>query len=544
MREFKELRNSSEEQERAAPYVGVARTILGKLKNRMVLGRILQDSDVQTLPDGTVITVTSRMHPSRFHLAQDDIHIAVPAAVGITYFAYEFITVTDIFTSIKFVPTTHEGVTSVHIISDSASAGFKVINNFVGPYPSNPLFGQYQNIWYDSRGDVVASGTSTARYAVKGNRSNTPLLVERQMRYITIDGSTYAPVGTEVIAAAKQGNYLIGITTLGDVIAWKIGEAGYSTTPAPMPAWVDDTLEAFWTFNEEGTKVISTQYAAIDSGWRESGYVEMELAVDDSGTVSVTLGRSKRASVDTRPIIAVDYDYIADSDQIIYATISKEYDTNLPASVFSKYIQIYSNEVLIKEFLIESAHPEYYETNDGVEWIGNVTAMDLRFRSYTWGYSQEHLKSGPNATIAATVKASILNGQKALSSTELFASADKPALAPIEIRGTYPFLLEELEVFAEANVTYANSFAISIHPVLKAWGLYTDFSSAYSSEEVKASLDYISIPVEDGDPVVTTHRALYDSARIAAPTMPEITSEWGTVMMGAASVWMKFRSAP
>jgi hypothetical protein len=43
----------------AAPYIGVARTLLGVLKNRMLMGGITSLTSTSTLPDGTVITVSS-----------------------------------------------------------------------------------------------------------------------------------------------------------------------------------------------------------------------------------------------------------------------------------------------------------------------------------------------------------------------------------------------------------------------------------------------------------------------------------------------------
>ena len=54
-----------------APYVGVARMLLGQLKNRMRLGGLAQLSRMVTLPDGTQITVTSRF-------GQDSIAIVPP----------------------------------------------------------------------------------------------------------------------------------------------------------------------------------------------------------------------------------------------------------------------------------------------------------------------------------------------------------------------------------------------------------------------------------------------------------------------------------
>jgi hypothetical protein len=61
MRETGPVRKDiSGDPEAAAPYMGMARTLLGKLKARMAAGGLAQLSHAQELPDGTVISVMSR----------------------------------------------------------------------------------------------------------------------------------------------------------------------------------------------------------------------------------------------------------------------------------------------------------------------------------------------------------------------------------------------------------------------------------------------------------------------------------------------------
>jgi hypothetical protein len=70
MREYREVRKDTPGDE-AAPYIGVARTLLGVLKNRMVMGGIATLSSTTRLPDGAVITCMS-VH------GQDTIRIVPP----------------------------------------------------------------------------------------------------------------------------------------------------------------------------------------------------------------------------------------------------------------------------------------------------------------------------------------------------------------------------------------------------------------------------------------------------------------------------------
>lgn len=60
MREFGPARKTSTDMEAAAPYVGLARTLLGQLKNRMASGGLQQLARTYHLPDGTTIRVQSR----------------------------------------------------------------------------------------------------------------------------------------------------------------------------------------------------------------------------------------------------------------------------------------------------------------------------------------------------------------------------------------------------------------------------------------------------------------------------------------------------
>jgi hypothetical protein len=73
MREFREVRKDLSGDE-AAPYIGLARTLLGQLKNRMAQGGLAQLARTVTLPDGTTISVASR-------LGQDTVRIIAAAPV-------------------------------------------------------------------------------------------------------------------------------------------------------------------------------------------------------------------------------------------------------------------------------------------------------------------------------------------------------------------------------------------------------------------------------------------------------------------------------
>ncbi|WP_105133469.1 hypothetical protein [Burkholderia sp. BE12] len=75
MREFREVRKDLTGDE-AAPYIGVARTLLGQVKNQMRLGGLSQLTRSIALPDGTTLVATSRF-------GQDTIRvIAAPTSGG------------------------------------------------------------------------------------------------------------------------------------------------------------------------------------------------------------------------------------------------------------------------------------------------------------------------------------------------------------------------------------------------------------------------------------------------------------------------------
>ncbi|PFH12842.1 hypothetical protein [Burkholderia sp. JKS000303] len=76
MREFREMRKSlGDDSDAAAPYLGVARTLLGVMKNQMRIGGLLQSQRTVTLPNGVSITVGSRF-------GQDSVRIVSPPGIA------------------------------------------------------------------------------------------------------------------------------------------------------------------------------------------------------------------------------------------------------------------------------------------------------------------------------------------------------------------------------------------------------------------------------------------------------------------------------